>query len=52
MKQYGKKNLRKLSIEMMLEYVYGTIIHLMIAENKKASKEEVRGDEERYDEAK
>jgi hypothetical protein len=37
---------------MMVEYVHGTIIPLMIAEENKVPVEEVRGDEERYDEAK
>ncbi len=52
MQQYGKENLRELSIEMMVEYVHSTIIPIMIAEENKVPVEEERGDEERYDEAK
>jgi hypothetical protein len=52
MQQYGKENLRELSIEMMVEYVHGKIIPLMITEQNKVPVEEVRGDEETYDEAK
>jgi hypothetical protein len=52
MQQYGKENLRELSIKMMAEYVHGMIIPLMIAEESKVPVEEVRGDEEKYEEAK
>jgi hypothetical protein len=48
--QYGKENLRELSIEMMVEYVHRTIIPPMIVEEKKVPVKEVRGDEERYKE--
>jgi hypothetical protein len=37
---------------MMVEYVHGKNIPLMIAEEIKVPVEEVRGDEETYDEAK
>jgi hypothetical protein len=52
MQQYGKENLRELLIKMVVEYVHGTIIPLTIAEEKKVPVEEVRGDEERNNEAK
>jgi hypothetical protein len=51
MQQYGKENLRELSIEMMVDYIHNTVLPNMIAEEKNITVEEVRNTEG-YDEAK